>query len=163
MEQIMQKIRPHLWFDDQAEEAAAFYTSTFKNSRILDVQRFDGPTGVGTVMIVNFEIDGQEFIALNGGPQHFTFNESVSFFVNCADQAEVDHLWSALTADGGEPGPCGWLKDRYGVSWQIIPTRLGELFSDPDREGAGRAVQAMMKMQKIDIQGLQDAFDGRTE
>jgi predicted 3-demethylubiquinone-9 3-methyltransferase (glyoxalase superfamily) len=154
-EHLMKKIRPYLWFDNQAEEAANFYTSTFKNSKILDVQRFGGPDA--PPMMVTFEVEGQEFIALNGGPEHYTFNESVSFFVDCADQAEVDYLWDTLTADGGQPGQCGWLKDRYGLSWQIIPTVLPQLLGDPDPAKAGRALQAMLGMQKIDIQALKDA------
>ena len=151
----MQKITPYLWFDGQAEEAAAHYTSIFKDARVADVQRM----GDGTVMTVTFEIDGQRFVGLNGGPQ-FAFTEAVSLFVSCQDQAEVDELWDRLT-EGGEPGQCGWLKDRYGLSWQIIPTALGELMGDPDPEKAGRVVQAMLGMSKIDIQGLRDAYDGR--
>jgi len=155
----MQKITPWLWFDTQAEEAATFYTSVFKNSRILQVSHYGeaGPRPAGMVMTVSFELDGQEFVALNGGPE-FTFTEAVSFMVTCADQAEVDYYWSALT-EGGEPGPCGWLKDRYGLSWQIVPTALDELLNDPDRERAQRAMQAMLQMSKIDIAELRRAAD----
>jgi predicted 3-demethylubiquinone-9 3-methyltransferase (glyoxalase superfamily) len=152
----MKKIRPYLWFDNQAEEAANFYTSTFKNSKILEVQRIGAPD-TQQAMIVTFEVEGQEFVALNGGPTHYNFNESVSFIVDCADQVEVDYLWDALTADGGEPGNCGWLKDKYGLSWQIIPSALPQLLGDPDPAKAGRAVQAMLAMHKIDIQALKDA------
>ena len=151
----MQKITPFLWFDTQAEEAMNFYTSIFKNSKVLSVT--PGPNG--RAMSVNFELEGQEFIGLNAGPQ-FKFNESISFFVNCKTQEEVDELWEKLTADGGEESMCGWLKDKYGLSWQIIPTALGEMLGDPDPEKAGRAMQAMLKMQKIDIQVLKDAYDG---
>ncbi len=153
----MQKIRPCLWFDTESEEAATFYTSLFKDSRILDVARFGeaGPRPEGTVMTVIFELEGQEFMALNGGPE-FSFNEAVSFQVACETQEEVDAFWSRLS-DGGEEGLCGWLKDRYGVSWQIIPTALGELLSDPDPERSQRAMTAMLGMQKIDIEGLRTA------
>ena len=152
----MQKITPYLWFDGQAEEAATYYTSIFKNARIVDVNRMGEG---GPAVTVAFEIDGQRFVALNGGPQ-FTFTEAISLFVSCRDQAEVDDLWDRLT-EGGEEGQCGWLKDRYGVSWQVIPIALGELMGDPDPEKAGRVVQAMLGMTKIDIQGLRDAYDGR--
>jgi predicted 3-demethylubiquinone-9 3-methyltransferase (glyoxalase superfamily) len=156
-EQAMQKIRPYLWFDNQAEEAANHYVSVFKNSKITDVQRYGdvGPGTPGAVMIIGFELDGQEFVALNGGPQ-FKFTEATSFYVNCETQEEVDELWDRL-CDGGEPGQCGWLKDRYGVSWQIIPKQLAELLQQPDPEKAGRVMQAMLSMQKIDVQGLKDA------
>lgn len=152
----MQKITPYLWFDGQAEDAAAHYTAIFKNARIVDVNRMgeDGPA-----VTVTFEIDGQQFVALNGGPQ-FAFTEAMSLFVSCRDQAEVDDLWERLS-EGGEKGQCGWLKDRYGVSWQVIPTALGELMGDPDPEKAGRVVRAMLGMTKIDVQGLRDAYDGR--
>jgi predicted 3-demethylubiquinone-9 3-methyltransferase (glyoxalase superfamily) len=152
----MKKITPFLWFDTQAEEAMNFYCSIFKNSRVLSVT--PGPNGIA--QSVSFELEGQEFIGLNAGPV-FKFNEAISFFVNCETQQEVDELWDRLTADGGEPGNCGWLKDKYGLSWQIIPTALGELLGDPDREKAGRALQAMLKMNKIDIQGLRQAFHGQ--
>jgi len=150
----MQKITPFLWFDNQAEEAMNFYSSVFKESKVLSVT--PGPDG--TAMSVNFELLGQEFLGLNAGPT-FKFNEAVSFFVSCDTQAEVDELWGKLTADGGEEGRCGWLKDKYGLSWQIIPTALGELMSDPDPEKAGRVVQAMLKMNKIDVPTLQQAYD----
>jgi len=151
----MPNITPFLWYDNQAEEAATYYTKIFPNSKITHVQ--PGPDG--SAMVVQFELDGQAFTALNGGPQHYTFNESVSFVVDCRDQADVDHYWDALTADGGEPGPCGWLKDRYHLSWQIVPRALNELLSDPDPERAGRAVQAMMKMTKLNVAELQAAAD----
>ena len=159
----MPKITPFLWFDNQAEEAAGLYTSVFHDSKITEVQRYgaSGPGPEGTAMIVHFQLDGQEFTALNGGPEHFTFNESVSFLVDCKDQADVDHYWDALTADGGQPGPCGWLKDKYGLSWQIIPTALPELLSDPDPETSSRAMHAMLGMSKIDIKGLTDAYDNK--
>jgi predicted 3-demethylubiquinone-9 3-methyltransferase (glyoxalase superfamily) len=157
----MQKITPYLWFDSHAEEAATFYTSLFDNSRITNIARFNegGPGIPGSAMNVNFVLDGQEFIALNGGPQ-FQFTEAISMFVNCRDQDEVNRLWDALTADGGEPGPCGWLKDKYGLSWQIIPAQMMELIGGPDPEAAGRAMQAMLQMQKIDVAALQRAYDG---
>jgi predicted 3-demethylubiquinone-9 3-methyltransferase (glyoxalase superfamily) len=157
----MPKITPFLWFDNQAEEAAALYTSVFPDSKITEVQRYGagGPAPEGTVMVVQFQLDGQDFTALNGGPEHFTFNESVSFVVDCKDQAEVDHYWDGLTADGGEPGPCGWLKDKYGLSWQVVPTALTELLSDPDPGRSSRAMEAMMKMTKIDIAELRAAAD----
>ena len=151
----MQKITPFLWFDTEAEEAMNLYVSIFKNSKVLGVT--PGPNG--RAVSVNFELEGQEFIGLNAGPQ-FKFNESISFLVSCNSQAEVDDLWEKLTADGGEEGNCGWLKDKYGLSWQIIPTVLSELLGDPDREKAGRAMQAMLQMKKIDIQGLKQAYDG---
>ena len=150
----MNKITPFLWFDTQAEEAMNFYCSIFKNSRVWGVT--PGPNGVA--QSVNFELEGQEFLGLNAGP-HFKFNEAVSFFVNCETQAEVDELWSKLTADGGEEGQCGWLKDKYGLSWQIIPTTLTRLLSDPDPAKAGRVMQAMLGMRKIDIQGLEQAYE----
>ena len=152
----MKKITPFLWFDTQAEEAMNFYTSIFKNSKVLGVT--PGPNG--RAMSVNFELEGQEFIGLNAGPD-FKFNESISFLVDCKSQAEVDELWEKLTADGGEEGRCGWLKDKYGLSWQIIPTALNEMLSDPNPEKAGRAMQAMLNMNKIDIQGLQRAYNGQ--
>jgi predicted 3-demethylubiquinone-9 3-methyltransferase (glyoxalase superfamily) len=153
----MQKITPCLWFDDQAEEAANFYTSIFKNSRILDVSRYGeaGPRPAGMVMTVSFELDGQEFVALNGGPE-FTFDEAISFQVDCETQAEVDDFWSRLS-EGGEEGPCGWLKDRFGLSWQIVPRRLIELINDPDREKSQRAMSAMLGMKKIDIAAVEQA------
>ncbi len=153
----MQKITPCLWFDTEGEEAAAFYTSVFPNSRIVDVTRYGsaGPRSEGMAMTVSFELDGQTFTALNGGPD-FTFNEALSLEVACKDQEEVDSLWNALS-DGGEEGPCGWLKDRYGVSWQIIPTALPRLLADPDREKSQRVMAAMLKMRKIEIDELERA------
>ena len=153
----MQKITPCLWFDTQAEEAATYYTSIFKSSRIVEVARYGqaGPRPEGSVMTVSFELDGQQFVALNGGPQ-FTFNEAISFQVSCQSQEEVDGFWSELS-EGGEEGSCGWLKDRYGVSWQIIPTRLTELLNDPDPERCQRAMSAMLDMKKIDITTLEQA------
>lgn len=156
----MQKITPYLWFDNQAEEAANFYTSIFDNSKIVEVQRYGegGPAPAGTAMIVNFELEGQRFVGLNGGPQ-YKFSEAISFFVSCQTQAEVDEFWEKLSSEGGEEGVCGWLKDRYGVSWQIIPTALTELLSDPDPEKAGRVMQAMLQMKKIEIEGLRQAYE----
>jgi predicted 3-demethylubiquinone-9 3-methyltransferase (glyoxalase superfamily) len=152
-------ITPFLWFDTEAEEAATLYASVFPQSKIINVQRYGaaGPGPEGTVMTVEFELRGQRFAALNGGKQPFSFNESVSFAVDCADQAEVDYYWDKLTADGGEPGPCGWLKDRYGLSWQVVPARLLQLIADPDPGRAQRATQAMLKMGKIDIAALEAA------
>ncbi|MFI9557782.1 VOC family protein [Nonomuraea endophytica] len=145
----MQKITPYFWFNNQAEEAANHYVSIFKNSRIVDV----------TPMIVTFELEGQRFLALNGGPQ-FTFNEAVSLYVDCETQEEVDELWSKLLEGGGSEGQCGWLKDKFGVSWQIIPNALPLLLSDPDPARAERAMQAMFKMRKIDVKGLEAAVEG---
>jgi predicted 3-demethylubiquinone-9 3-methyltransferase (glyoxalase superfamily) len=155
----MQKISPFLWFDTQAEEAANYYVSIFKNSRILDVSRYTegAPYPAGTVMGVTFVLDGVEFQALNGGPQ-FNFTEAISFFVKAETQEEIDDLWDKLTADG-EPGPCGWLKDKYGLSWQVVPPLLGELLGDPDAEKAGAVMRAMMEMGKIDIDGLRGAYN----
>ena len=156
----MQKITPYLWFDTQAEEAVNFYTSLFKNSRILDISRYgeNMPKPAGTVMTVSFELDGQQFVALNGGPE-FPFTEAISLFVNCETQEEVDHLWEKFT-EGGEEGPCGWLKDKYGLSWQIIPNGLGELLSGPDPEKSQRAVQCMFTMNKIDLAKIRQAYEG---
>jgi predicted 3-demethylubiquinone-9 3-methyltransferase (glyoxalase superfamily) len=153
----MQKITPCLWFDTEGEEAAKFYTSVFPNSKIVEVARYGsaGPRPEGTVMTVDFELDGQEFMALNGGPE-FTFNEAISFQVSCENQEEVDMFWSTL-ADGGEEGPCGWLKDKFGVSWQIVPTALPRLLTDPDREKSQRVMQSMLKMKKIEIDELERA------
>ena len=153
----MQKITPCLWFDTEGEEAAEFYTSVFPNSRIVEVTHYGsaGPRPEGTVMTVSFELDGQKFTALNGGPD-FTFDEAISFQVDCKTQEEVDAFWSKLS-DGGEEGPCGWLKDKYGLSWQIIPTALPELLSNPDPEKAQRVMQAMLKMKKIEIEPLERA------
>jgi predicted 3-demethylubiquinone-9 3-methyltransferase (glyoxalase superfamily) len=154
----MPKITPYLWFDGHAEDAANFYVSVFPNSRITGVQRHGnaGPGPEGSVLIVEFELDGEQFVALNGGPDH-KFTEAVSFLVPCRDQAEVDRYWDALCEGGGEPGSCGWLKDKYGLSWQIIPTELPELLADPDPEKSTRVMKAMLGMGKIDIQGLRDA------
>ena len=142
-----------MWFDDQAEEAMNFYVSIFKNSKVLNVA--PGPNG--KAFTVSFELDGQEFTALNAGPE-FKFTEAISFFVNCEDQQEVDELWEKLTA-GGEESQCGWLKDKYGLSWQIVPTALGRLLGDPDPAKAQRVMQAMLKMRKIDIAGLKQAYE----
>ncbi|MFI7707320.1 VOC family protein [Nonomuraea sp. NPDC049480] len=156
----MQKITTYLWFDNQAEEAAQFYTTLFGDSRIVDVQRYGdgGPVEPGTAMMVTFELAGQRFMALNGGPQ-FKFTEAISLYVECESQKEVDDLWARLT-EGGEESQCGWLKDRWGLSWQIIPRRLPELLSDPDPARAQRAMQAMLGMQKIDIRALEQAANG---
>ncbi|HWB70882.1 MAG TPA: VOC family protein [Egibacteraceae bacterium] len=153
----MQNITPCLWFDTQAEEAANFYTSIFDNSRILQIARYGeaGPRPAGLVMTVSFELDGQEFVALNGGPE-FRFNEAISFQVSCGTQDQVDTFWNRLS-DGGEEGPCGWLKDRFGVSWQIIPSRLTELLNDPDPGTSQRTMRAMLDMKKIDIAALERA------
>jgi predicted 3-demethylubiquinone-9 3-methyltransferase (glyoxalase superfamily) len=153
----MQKITPFLWFDTEGEDAARFYTSVFPNSKIGEIARYGsaGPRPEGTVMTVSFELDGQRFVALNGGPE-FTFSEAVSFLVNCDTQDEVDSYWSALSA-GGEEGPCGWLKDKFGLSWQIVPKRLPELLADPDRERAQRVMEAMLKMKKIEVDELERA------
>ena len=155
----MQKITPFLWFDNQAEEAAKLYTSIFKNSKVTKVVRYGetGPGPKGSVMTVAFELDGQEFVALNGGPV-FKFTEAISFVVNCTSQEEVDELWEKLT-EGGEGGPMGWLKDKFGVSWQIVPTVLVELLNDPDPEKSKRVMEAMLKMKKLDIKTLQQAYE----
>ena len=158
----MNKISPFLWFETQAEEAANFYVSVFPGSRIVSTSRYGdaGPGPKGSVMTVEFELEGQTFIALNGGPQ-FRFNEAVSFSVDCDSQEEVDAYWDKLTADGGEPGPCGWLKDKYGLSWQINPRILGQLLSDPDPAKAKRVMEAMLQMSKIEIPVLQRAAAGQ--
>jgi predicted 3-demethylubiquinone-9 3-methyltransferase (glyoxalase superfamily) len=154
----MQKITPWLWFDTEAEEAATFYTSVFKNSRILSTTHYGdgGPRAAGSVMTVAFELNGLEFAALNAGPE-FHFNESVSFMIACESQAEVDEYWERLTADGGEESQCGWLKDKYGVSWQVTPTELMDLIGDPDPEKAQKAMAAMMQMRKIDLEVIRQA------
>jgi len=154
----MQKITPFLWFDDKAEEAANFYTSIFKNSKIVSVSRYGeaGPRPEGMAMTVTFQLHGQEFTALNGGPE-FTFSPAISFFVNCETQEEVDELWEKLS-EGGE-GECGWLKDKYGVSWQIIPSALMEMLQDKDPEKSRRVMEAMLQMQKIDIKALRQAYE----
>jgi len=154
----MQKITPFLWFDDQAEEAMNFYVSLFKNSKVISVSRYgdEGPGPTGVVMTATFQLDGQELIALNGGPE-FKFTEAISFFVNCETQEEVDGLWDKLS-EGGEEGRCGWLKDKYGLSWQIVPTVLGELLNDTDPAKSQRVMKAMLQMNKIDIAGLERAY-----
>ncbi|MEA2825993.1 MAG: hypothetical protein QOG43_432 [Actinomycetota bacterium] len=154
------KITPCLWFDDQGEEAARYYTGIFENSRIVQVSHYGsaGPRPAGMVMMVDFELDGQPFLALNGGPE-FTFDEAVSFQVNCESQEEIDRFWTALS-DGGEEGPCGWLKDKFGVSWQIVPTTLmNEMLRDPDTEKMQRVMAAVLGMGKLDIAELQRAAD----
>ncbi len=157
----MSKITPFLWFDTQAEEAMNFYVSLFPNSKIDKVTRWGdgGPVPKGVVMTASFELDGQKFVALNGGP-HYKLNEAVSFVIDCKDQAEVDYYWDRLTADGGAPSMCGWLKDRFGLSWQVVPAILPQLMGDPDPAKAGRVGQALMKMQKLDIATLQAAHKG---
>lgn len=158
----MDTITPCLWFDGKAEEAARFYTSIFPNSRIVsvDASPAESPSGpAGMVMTVQFELDGRSFTGLNGGPD-FTFNEAISLSIDCADQAEVDRYWAALTADGGEESVCGWLRDKYGVSWQVIPRRLIELTTGSDREAAARAFEAMLKMVKIDVDEIERAARG---
>ena len=156
----MQKITPFLWFDGKAEEAMNFYVSVFKNSKVVRVSRYGdaGPGPKGTVMSATFQLDGQDFFALNGGPQ-FTFTPAISFFVNCETQQEVDQLWDKLS-DGGRKERCGWLKDKYGLSWQVVPSILGRLLGDTDAAKSKRVIQAMLQMDKLDIKGLQDAYDG---
>jgi predicted 3-demethylubiquinone-9 3-methyltransferase (glyoxalase superfamily) len=156
---MSQKIVPNLWFDTEAEEAAGFYTSVFENSRIVNVTHYTGagPRPEGMVMTVEFELDGQRFVAINGGPE-FKFDEAVSFAIECESQEEVDYYWGRL-GEGGEEGPCGWLKDRYGLSWQVVPTGMEELFADPDRSRAERAMKAMLAMRKIDVAALRRAAD----
>lgn len=158
----MQKIVPFLWFDDNAEEAMKFYVSIFKDSKILNTTRYSdaGPGTPGKLMTGTFQLEGQQFHALNGGPQ-FKFTEAISLFVNCETQQEVDDLWAKLTAGGGEESQCGWLKDKFGLSWQIIPTALGEMLGDKDPEKAKRAMEAMLRMKKIDIEALKEARDRR--
>jgi len=157
----MSKISPFLWFDGQAEEAVNFYVSVFKGAKPGPTSRYGdaGPGPKGQVMVASFELDGIAFNCLNGGPQ-FKFTEAISFQVNCKDQAEVDDLWGKLTADGGEPGPCGWLKDKFGVSWQIVPEALPRLIGDPDPAKAKRATEAMLNMGKLDIAALEAAAAG---
>jgi predicted 3-demethylubiquinone-9 3-methyltransferase (glyoxalase superfamily) len=156
----MQKINPFLWFDDNAEEAVNFYHAVFKNSKIGAISRYSdtGPGQPGSVMVATIEIEGTQFVLLNGGPM-FKFNESVSFVIHTKDQAETDYYWNKLT-EGGQESMCGWLKDKFGLSWQVTPDRLIDLISDPDPEKAGRAMKAMMGMQKIDIKGIEDAAEG---
>jgi len=163
----MPKITPFLWFDHQAEEAANFYTSIFKNSKVGKILRYGEEAAkvsqsgrpVGSVLTIEFEIEGQKFTALNGGPA-FTFNESISFVVNCDTQEEVDYFWEKLTADGGQESQCGWLKDKFGVSWQIVPSVLIEMLHDKDSEKSERAMKAMLQMQRIDIKTLREAYAG---
>lgn len=156
----MPAITPFLWFDDEAEEAAEFYVSVFPNSRIVEVSRYGeaGPGPAGTAMVVRFELDGQPFLALNGGPTTFVFDESISFVIDCADQAEVDAYWARLTA-GGQESRCGWLKDRFGLSWQVVPAELHELLGDPDPERARRATEAMLSMGKLDLEAMRRAME----
>jgi predicted 3-demethylubiquinone-9 3-methyltransferase (glyoxalase superfamily) len=158
-ENPMQKITPFLWFDGKAEEAMNFYVSIFKNSKVGSITRYGdaGPGPKGTVMIATFQLEGQDFIALNGGPQ-FTFTPAISLFVDCKTQQEVDELWEKLSA-GGEKNRCGWLRDKYGVSWQIVPSALRELMGDKDPEKSKRVMKAMLQMDKIDIKGLKQAYD----
>jgi predicted 3-demethylubiquinone-9 3-methyltransferase (glyoxalase superfamily) len=157
----MPKITPFLWFDDQAEEAAAFYVSIFPNSRIVEVQRHGeaGPGPVGSAMTVQFVLDGNEFTALNGGPVHYAFTEAISFVVDCATAEDVDYYWTAL-GEGGEEVACGWLKDRYGLCWQIVPDGMAALLGDPDPDRAQRAMQAMLGMKKLDLQAMAEAAAG---
>jgi predicted 3-demethylubiquinone-9 3-methyltransferase (glyoxalase superfamily) len=157
---MQQRIVPNLWFDTEAEEAAAFYISVFENSRIVNVTHYTeaGPREAGTVMTVEFELDGQRFVGINGGAE-FKFDEAVSFAIECETQEEIDYFWERLT-NGGEEGPCGWAKDRFGLSWQVVPTGMEELFADPDTSKAERAMRAMLGMRKIDVAALRSAADG---
>ena len=160
---MQHKITPFLWFNDNAEEAMNYYVSIFKNSKVLSINRYGdaGPGPSGSVMTATFELDGLQFTALNGGPE-FGFTEAISFFVNCETQQEVDELWDKLCA-GGEASMCGWLKDKFGLSWQIIPKALGEMLGDKDPEKAGRVMKAMFQMQKIDVKKLKEAYDNVTQ
>jgi predicted 3-demethylubiquinone-9 3-methyltransferase (glyoxalase superfamily) len=157
---MKQKIVPNLWFDTEAEEAAEFYVSVFDDGRIVNVAHYNdaGPREAGMVMTVEFELEGQRFVAINGGPE-FKLDEAVSFAIECEGQEEVDYYWDKLREGGGEEGPCGWLKDRFGLSWQVVPTGMDELFADPDRGRAERAMRAMLGMRKIDVAALQRAAD----
>jgi predicted 3-demethylubiquinone-9 3-methyltransferase (glyoxalase superfamily) len=157
----MPEIIPNLWFDTQAEEAAAFYVGVFPNSRVTAVTHYTeaGPREEGMVMTVEFELDGRRLVAINGGPQ-FTFDEAISLMIECDDQAEIDHYWDALTAGGGEEGPCGWCKDRFGLSWQVVPKGMDELFASGDRDRVARATRAMFAMKRIDIAALERAAGG---
>ena len=159
----MQKITPFLWYDNQAEEAANFYVSIFKNSRVLSVVRYGeaGPGPKGSVMTVEFELEGQKFVGLNGGP-HFKFTEAVSFAINCEAQEEVDYFWEKLTAEGGAESQCGWLKDKYGLSWQVVPTAVIEMLKDKDPEKSERVMKAVFQMKKIDISKVKQAYEGAT-
>ncbi len=156
---MSRKITPFLWFDGKAEEAANFYVSVFENGNVRSVSRYgdDGPGDAGTVMTVSFELEGQEFVALNGGPQ-FTFTPAVSFWIDCTTQAEVDHFWERLS-EGGQTSQCGWLQDKYGLSWQVVPSSLPELLQDDDDKKSDAVMQAMLKMTKLDIKALQEAYD----
>lgn len=158
---MLQRITPNLWFDTQAEDAVAFYTSIFANSRVVATTHYTaaGPREEGMVMTVEFELEGQSFTAINGGPE-FTFDEAVSLLVNCQTQDEIDYYWEHLLADGGKEGPCGWLTDRYGLSWQVAPTGMAELFADPDPTRAERAMAAMLQMRKLDLAALEAAAAG---
>jgi predicted 3-demethylubiquinone-9 3-methyltransferase (glyoxalase superfamily) len=157
----MPRITPNLWFDTQSKEAAEFYVSVFPNSKITDVTYYpEGAPRPGEVLTVNFVLDGQEYTAIDGGPQ-FTFDEAISLLINCADQAEVDYYWEKLTADGGEESQCGWLKDKFGLSWQVVPEGFEKVMNDPDPARAQRAMQAMYAMKKLDLAALQAAADGR--
>jgi predicted 3-demethylubiquinone-9 3-methyltransferase (glyoxalase superfamily) len=158
---VTQKITPCLWFDGNAEEAVNFYVSVFRDAELGETSRYSEgmPMPAGTLLTANFRLFGQEFVALNAGPE-FTFSEAISFQIDCADQVEVDYYWERLTADGGEESMCGWLKDKFGLSWQVIPRRLMELMSDPDPERVGRVTQAMLQMQKLDVATLERAADG---
>ena len=157
---MQQRIVTNLWFDTEAEEAADFYASVFKNSRVVSRSHYPegAPREAGMVMTVEFELDGQRFVGINGGPE-FTFDEAISLQIDCEDQAEIDYYWERLS-EGGAEGPCGWLKDRYGLSWQVVPTGMDEMFSDPDPKRAERAMQAMLGMSKIDIAALRSAAEG---
>lgn len=163
---MTQKITPCLWYDGNAQDAASFYASVFKGSEIGKTMKYDEASAKGSgqpegsVLVVEFEIAGQKFVGLNGGP-HFKFNEAISFMIDCRDQPEVDYYWSKLTADGGEESQCGWLKDKFGLSWQVVPSVMNDLLMGPDPEGSKRAMAAMMTMKKLDIQKLQDAYDGK--
>jgi predicted 3-demethylubiquinone-9 3-methyltransferase (glyoxalase superfamily) len=157
---IQQRITPNLWFDGNAEEAANFYCSVFENSKVLSKSHYpeNSPGEPGTVMTVEWELEGQQFVGINGGSQ-FKFDEAVSFMISCEDQAEIDYFWEKLS-DGGSEGPCGWLKDKFGLSWQVTPKGMDEVFSDPDKSKAERAMQAMLKMSKIDVEELRRAAEG---
>ena len=159
----MQRITPFLWFNDQAEAAANFYVSVFKNSKVKGISHYTGEEPIGqknSVMTVNFELDGQEFVALNGGPK-FPFTEAVSFVVNCETQEEIDYYWERLTADGGEEVQCGWLADKFGLSWQVVPAKIEEWITDADPVRSGRVMQVVMQMKKLDLAAMQRAFEGK--
>ena len=159
----MQRITPFLWFNDQAEAAANFYVSVFKNSKIKGISHYTGEEPIGqkgSVMTVNFELDGQEFVALNGGPK-FPFTEAVSFLINCETQEEIDYYWEKLTADGGEEVQCGWLADKFGLSWQVVPAKISQWITDADPVRSGRVMQVVMQMKKLDLAAMQRAFEGK--